>query len=125
MRRRKSIAPHLPQQRVSANNSIEQQKIQSVIAQLEQQRIQAQHEANQMRMQLFDTASYSSAQLESMQSEMSRLQDLIAKSEREKLEMQEQLEKSKSGTVIQNITYNIQDSAIAGNINTELFEKDK
>jgi hypothetical protein len=123
--RGKSSTSNLAQQQLSANNSIQQQRMQSVVNQLDQQRIQAQQEANQLKKQLSDTASYSSAQLESMQSEMRRLQELTAESEQEKLEMQDQLEKSKSSTVIQNITYNIQDSAIAGDINTDLRDKDK
>jgi len=45
--------------------------------------------------------------------------------EHEKMQVQDELEKAKPTTVVQNITYNIQDSAIAGDINaTGLKEKD-
>ena len=63
--------------------------------------------------------------MQSMQAEMARLQETVAQAEQEKIEMQDELEKAKSTTVVQNITYNIQDSAIAGDINaTGLKEKD-
>jgi len=96
------------------------QQIQSVVNRLEQQRVNAQYEANQLKKQLADTASLSSAQMQSMQSEMKRLQDTIAQTEIDKLQMQEDLEKAKSTAVVQNvqnITYNIQDSAISGDLN--------
>ena len=63
--------------------------------------------------------------MQSMQEEMARLQDTVEQAEQEKTEMQDELEKAKSTTVVQNITYNIQDSAISGDINaTGLKEKD-
>ena len=78
-----------------------------------------------MRKQLSDSASYTAAQMQSMQEEMARLQETVAQAEQEKTEMQDELEKAKSTTVVQNITYNIQDSAISGDINaTGLKEKD-
>ena len=44
---------------------------------------------------------------------------------KERREMQEELKETKSATVVQNITYNIQDSAISGDIKTiGLKEKD-
>jgi len=57
--------------------------------------------------------------------EIQRLQQTVTQTEREKMQMQDELEKAKSTTVVQNITYNIQDSAISGDINaTGLKEKD-
>jgi hypothetical protein len=57
--------------------------------------------------------------------EIQRLQQTVTQAELEKTHMQDELEKAKSTTVVQNITYNIQDSAIAGDINaTGLKEKD-
>ena len=49
----------------------------------------------------------------------------LGSSATEKTEILDELDKPKSTTVVQNITYNIQDSAIAGDINaTGLKEKD-
>jgi len=60
-----------------------------------------------------------------MQTEKASFQQTIEQTEQEKSTMQDELEKAKSTTVVQNITYNIQDSAIAGDINaTDLKEKD-
>ena len=57
--------------------------------------------------------------------EIQRLQQTVTQAELEKTHMQDELEKAKSTTVVQNITYNIQDSAIAGDINaTGMKEKD-
>ena len=57
--------------------------------------------------------------------EIQRLQQTVTQAELEKTHMQDELEKAKSTTVVQNITYNIQDSAIAGDINaTGLKERD-
>ena len=66
-----------------------------------------------------------SIQNEVVNDEIQRLQQKITQAELEKTHMQDELEKAKSTTVVQNITYNIQDSAIAGDINaTGLKEKD-
>ena len=66
-----------------------------------------------------------SIQNESVNDEIQRLQQTVTRAELEKTHMQDELEKAKSTTVVQNITYNIQDSAIAGDINaTGLKEKD-
>lgn len=66
-----------------------------------------------------------SIQNEVVNDEIQRLQQTVTQAELEKTRMQDELEKAKSTTVVQNITYNIQDSAIAGDINaTGLKEKD-
>jgi len=66
-----------------------------------------------------------SIQNEVVNDEIQRLQQKVTQAELEKTHMQDELEKAKSTTVVQNITYNIQDSAIAGDINaTGLKEKD-
>ena len=99
--------------------------MQNVVSQLDRQRVQAQMEVNRLQQQLSESSSYTAAQMKSMQEEMARLQQNIKQAENEKLEMQDELEKAKSTTVVHNITYNIQDSAIAGDINaTGLKEKD-
>ncbi len=65
-----------------------------------------------------------SIQNEVVNDEIQRLQQTVTHAELEKTHMQDELEKAKSTTVVQNITYNIQDSAIAGDINaTGLKEK--
>jgi hypothetical protein len=110
-------------QHVPVNYSAQQQRVQSAVNQLDQQRQQAQHEASQLRKQLSDSASYTATQMQDMKAEMARLQDTATQAEQEKLEMQGELEKVKSTTVVQNITYNIQDSAIAGDINANPKEK--
>jgi hypothetical protein len=66
-----------------------------------------------------------SIQNEAVNDEIQRLQQTVTHAELEKTHMQDELEKAKSTTVVQNITYNIQDSAIAGDINaTGLKQKD-
>ena len=122
--RKKPSKPKFVQQ-VPVTHVIQQQQIQASVNQLDQQRRQALYEAEQLRRQLSDSASYTAAQMQSMQEEMARLQETVALAEQEKTEMQDELEKAKSTTVVQNITYNIQDSAISGDINaTGLKEKD-
>ena len=119
-------AARLPDELAKKGRLTHQQRIQdSREKQLDQQRRQAQYEAEQLRKQLSDSASYTAAPMQSMKAEMARLQDTVVQAEQEKTEMQDELEKAKSTTVVQNITYNIQDSAIAGDINaTGLKEKD-
>tara|TARA_B110000902_G_scaffold262282_1_gene338818 strand:+ start:1445 stop:2563 length:1119 start_codon:yes stop_codon:yes gene_type:complete len=52
--------------------------------------------------------------------EIHRLKQTVIQAELEKAEIQKELEKTKSSSVVHNITYNIQDSAISGDINTSL-----
>jgi len=71
------------------------------------------------------TSVQPSVQNTAVNDEIILLQQTVTLAEREKMKMQEELEKAKPTTVVQNITYNIQDSAIAGDINaTGLKEKD-
>jgi hypothetical protein len=66
-----------------------------------------------------------SIQNEAVNDEIQRLQQTVTQAELEKTHIQDELKKAKSTTVVQNITYNIQDSAIAGDLNaTRLKEKD-
>nr|AIF08126.1 hypothetical protein [uncultured marine group II/III euryarchaeote KM3_26_H05] len=112
-------------QQVPVDHVAQQQRMQASVNQLDQQRSQAHNEAEQLRKQLSDSTSYTAAQMEAMQAQMQSLQETVAQAEKEKTEMQDELEKAKSTTIVQNITYNIQDSAISGDINaTELKEKD-
>lgn len=52
--------------------------------------------------------------------EINRLKQTVIQAELDKAEIQKELDKAKSSSVVQNITYNIQDSAISGDINTNL-----
>ena len=103
--------------------------MQIAVNQLEQQRIQAQQDASLLRQQLANSSSHTSTQMQSMQAEMQCLKDAAAQAEEEKsklqAKLQEELVKAKSTTVVQNITYNIQDSAIAGDINATNLMKEQ
>ena len=63
--------------------------------------------------------SRSASKMKGMQEELAQLQESKAALEKE-LE-----DSSKSTTVVQNITYNIQDSAISGDLNTNLNPKEE
>ena len=56
--------------------------------------------------------------------EINRLKQTVIQAELDKAEIQKELQKAKSSSVVQNITYNIQDSAISGDINTNLEKQD-
>jgi hypothetical protein len=111
----------------TVSDSAQQQNLQSTVNQLELQRKQAEYEADQLRKQLSDSASFTALQNQEMQAEMTRLQQTVEQIEQEKSTMQSELEKVKeSTTVVQNITYNVQDSVISGDISsTGLNEKDE
>ena len=63
--------------------------------------------------------SRSASKMKGMQEELAQLQESKAALEKE-LE-----DSSKSTTVVQNITYNIQDSAISGDLNANLNPKEE
>ena len=63
--------------------------------------------------------SRSASEMKGMQAELAQLQESKAALEKE-LE-----NSSKSTTVVQNITYNIQDSAISGDLNANLNPKEE
>ena len=63
--------------------------------------------------------SRSASKMKGMQAELAQLQESKAALEKE-LE-----DSSKSTTVVQNITYNIQDSAISGDLNANLNPKEE
>jgi preprotein translocase subunit SecG len=52
--------------------------------------------------------------------EIYRLKQTVIQAEIEKARIQNELEKAKETSIVQNITYNIQDSAISGDFNTSL-----
>ena len=116
----------MEQQAAPVSYSAQQQNLQSTVNQLELQRQQAEYEADLLRKQLSDSASFTALQIQEMQAEMARLQQTVEQTEQEKSTMQDELEKAKeSTTVVQNITYNVQDSVISSDISaTGLKEKD-
>ena len=59
-------------------------------------------------------------------SEMKGMQEELAQLQESKAALEKELEdSSKSTTVVQNITYNIQDSAISGDLNANLNPKEE
>ena len=79
-----------------------------------QQTSQTQYLQHQLAKQ-----SRSASKMKGMQEELAQLQESKAALEKE-LE-----DSSKSTTVVQNITYNIQDSAISGDLNANLNPKEE
>ena len=123
--------PSIEQQRMMAQQNMmaqqqiaAQQKMNTEIQLKEQQRIAAQQEAERLKMQMDQSASHTTAQMQSMLDTLNQLKESAEQSEREKQELEQKLEETKATTVVQNITYNIQDSAIAGDIHPGLNNKD-
>ena len=59
-------------------------------------------------------------------SEMKGMQEELAQLQESKAALEQELEEtSKATTVVQNITYNIQDSAISGDLNANLNPKEE
>ena len=117
--------PPSRQQHVSIQRQPSQQEVQAQM--LHQKQIEAQHLRNQLLQQAIQTQylqqqlakqSRSASEMDDMQEELEQLQESKAALEKE-LE-----DTSKTTTVVQNITYNIQDSAISGDLNANLNSKD-
>ena len=102
------------QQEMHAQNMLleKQRETNHLQQQLANQASQTQHLQQQLAQQ-----NQTAAQMNSMQAELAALQQSKATLEKE-LE-----EAAKGTTVVQNITYNIQDSAIAGDLNANLNPK--
>jgi hypothetical protein len=102
------------QQEMHAQNMLleKQRETNHLQQQLANQASQTQHLQQQLAQQ-----NQTAAQMNSMQAELAALQQSKATLEKE-LE-----EAAKATTVVQNITYNIQDSAIAGDLNANLNPK--
>ena len=102
------------QQEMHAQNMLleKQRETNHLQLQLANQASQTQHLQQQLAQQ-----NQTAAQMNSMQAELAALQQSKATLEKE-LE-----EAAKATTVVQNITYNIQDSAIAGDLNANLNPK--
>ena len=103
-----------------------QQEIQAQM--LHQKQIEAQHLQNQLAQQASQT-QYLQQQLAKQSrsaSEMKGMQEELAQLQESKAALEQELEEtSKATTVVQNITYNIQDSAISGDLNANLNPKDE
>ncbi|DAC23115.1 MAG TPA: hypothetical protein HA345_04365 [Candidatus Thalassarchaeaceae archaeon] len=124
--------PSIQQQQMMAQQNMivqqqmaAQQKMNAKIILKEKQRIAAQQEAVRLQAQMNQSASHTTAQMQSMLDTLNQLKESAEKSEREKQELEQKLEETKATTVVQNITYNIQDSAIAGDIHPGLKEQDE
>lgn len=124
--------PSIEQQRMMAQQNMmaqqqiaAQQKMNAEIQLKDQQRIAAQQEADRLKEQMDQSASHTTAQMQSMLDTLNQLKESAEQSEREKQELEQKLEETKATTVVQNITYNIQDSAIAGDIHPGLKEQDE
>ena len=57
-----------------------------------------------------------------MKAAFAKMQRLAEESEKEKKDLQRQLENATPSTIVQNVTYNIQDSAISGDINAGISQ---
>ena len=123
--------PSIEQQRMMAQQNMlvqqqmaAQQKMNAEIQLKEQQRIAAQQEADRLKARMEKHTNHTTAQMQSMLETLNQLKESAEQSEREKQELEQKLEETKATTVVQNITYNIQDSAIAGDIHPGLTKQD-
>ena len=105
---------------------VRQPNQQEMMQKLENERRYAQQQVMQLQQQLNQSNQLSASQLSSLQSQMQQMQANIEQSEKAKAELEEKLQKAEKGkTIVQNITYNIQDSAISGDINSTVNSNDQ
>jgi len=118
--------PPSRQQHIPIQRQPSQQEVQAQM--LHQKQIEAQHLQNQLAQQASQT-QYLQQQLAKQSrsaSEMKGMQEELAQLQESKAALEQELEEtSKATTVVQNITYNIQDSAISGDLNANLNPKDE
>jgi nitrogen fixation protein len=118
--------PPSRQQHIPIQRQPSQQEIQAQM--LHQKQIEAQHLQNQLAQQASQT-QYLQQQLAKQSrsaSEMKGMQEELAQLQESKAALEQELEEtSKATTVVQNITYNIQDSAISGDLNANLNPKEE
>ena len=118
--------PPSRQQHVPIQRQPSQQEVQAQM--LHQKQIEAQHLQNQLVQQASQT-QYLQQQLAKQSrsaSEMTDMQEELAQLQESKAALEQELEEtSKATTVVQNITYNIQDSAISGDLNANLNPKEE
>jgi len=99
---------------------------QEIMQRLDSERKYAQQQVMQLQQQLNQKSQMSQSQLANLQEELQNMQASIEESEKAKVELQEKLQNAeKSKTIVQNITYNIQDSAISGDINATVNPNDE
>ena len=105
---------------------VRQPNQQEMMQKLENERRYAQQQVMQLQQQLNQSNQMSASQLSSLQAQMQQMQANIEQSEKAKAELEEKLQNAeKSKTIVQNITYNIQDSAISGDINATVHPTDE
>ena len=105
---------------------VRQPNQQEMMQNLENERRYAQQQVMQLQQQLNQSNQMSASQLSSLQAQMQQMQANIEQSEKAKAELEEKLQNAeKSKTIVQNITYNIQDSAISGDINATVHPTDE
>ena len=113
---------HIPIQRQPSQQEVQAQQLaqqrQLETEHFQQQLAQQTYQTQQLQVQLAQQ-THSATQMNAMQAELAQLQESKAALEKE-LE-----DSSKSTTVVQNITYNIQDSAISGDLTASLKPKDE
>jgi len=118
--------PPSRQQHIPIQRQPSQQEVQAQM--LHQKQIEAQHLQNQLAQQASQT-QYLQQQLAKQSrsaSEMKDMQEELAQLQESKAALEQELEEtSKATTVVQNITYNIQDSAISGDLNANLNPKEE
>ena len=99
---------------------------QEIMQRLDSERRYAQQQVMQLQQQLTQKSQMSESQLANLQEEIQNMQASIEESEKAKVELQEKLQNAeKNKTIVQNITYNIQDSAISGDINATVNPNDE
>ena len=105
---------------------VRQPNQQEMMQKLENERRYAQQQVMQLQQQLNQSNQMSASQLSSLQAQIQQMQANIEQSEKAKAELEEKLQNAeKSKTIVQNITYNIQDSAISGDINATVHPTDE
>ena len=99
---------------------------QEMMQKINDERKYAQEQVIALQQQLNQSTQMSASQLSSLKLQMEQMQARIEESEKAKAELQEKLQEAgNSQTIVQNITYNIQDSAIAGDINATVNPNDE
>ncbi len=103
---------------ISGQMPVRQPTQQEIMQRLDNERRVAQQQVMQLQKQLTQKSQMTDSQMANLQEELQKMQASIVDSEKAKAELQKKLQESEKGkTIVQNITYNIQDSAISGDIN--------
>ena len=98
---------------------------QEMMQKINDERKYAQEQVIALQQQLSQSNQMSASQLSSLKLQMEEMQARIEESEKAKSELQEKLQEAGNNqTIVQNITYNIQDSAISGDIKATVNSND-